>query len=68
MEKKILKAILEDEMVDWVSVKKWDKHEFDVEMADYLLRAYSNHRELVEESEKDSKEEKADKKPAKKSK
>lgn len=68
MEKKTLKAILEDEMVDWVSVKKWDKHEFDVEMADYLLRAYSNHRELVEESEKDSKEEKADKKPAKKSK
>lgn len=71
MEKKILKAILEDEMVDWVSVKKWDKHEFDVEMADYLLRAYSNHRESVEESEKDSKEskeEKADKKPAKKSK
>lgn len=68
MEKKILKAILEDEMVDWVSVKKWDKHEFDVEMADYLLRAYSNRRELVEESEKDSKEEKADKKPAKKSK
>ena len=68
MEKKTLKAILEDEKVDWVSVKKWDKHEFDVEMADYLLRAYSNHRELVEESEKDSKEEKADKKPAKKSK
>jgi hypothetical protein len=34
-------------------------------MANYLLRAYSNHRELIEES-KESKEEKADKKVAKK--
>lgn len=65
MEKKILKAILEDELVDWVVIKKWEKHEFDVEMANYLLRAYSNHRELIEES-KESKEEKADKKVAKK--
>lgn len=65
MEKKILKAILEDELVDWVAIKKWEKHEFDVEMANYLLRAYSNHRELIEES-KESKEEKADKKVAKK--
>lgn len=67
MEKKTLKAVLEDELVDWVEIKKWEKHEFDVSMADYLLNAYSNHRELVEESEKDSKkEEKAEKKPAKK--
>ena len=68
MEKKILKAVLEDELVDWVEIKKWEKHEFDVSMADYLLNAYSNHRELVEESEKeDSKEEKkAEKKVSKK--
>ena len=69
MEKKILKAVLEDELVDWVEIKKWEKHEFDVSMADYLLNAYSNHRELVDESEKetDSKEEKkAEKKVSKK--
>lgn len=67
MEKKILKAVLEDELVDWVEIKRWEKHEFDVSMADYLLNAYSNHRELVEESEKDSKkEEKAEKKVSKK--
>lgn len=68
MEKKILKAVLEDELVDWVEIKKWEKHEFDVSMANYLLNAYSNHRELVEESEKeDSKEEKkAEKKVSKK--
>ena len=66
MEKKILKAILEDELVDWVEIKKWETHEFDVLMADYLLNAYSNHRELVEESEKDSKEEKKEEKKAEK--
>lgn len=60
MEKKILKAILEDEIVDWVSVKKWEKHEFDEWMASYLLRAYWNHREEVQE------EEKAEKKVSKK--
>ncbi len=63
MKKKILKAILEDEVVDWVSVKKWEKHEFDEAMADYLLRAYWNHREEVQE---EAKEEKAEKKVSKK--
>jgi hypothetical protein len=63
MKKKILKAILEDEVVDWVSVKKWEKHEFDESMADYLLRAYWNHREEVQE---EAKEEKAEKKVSKK--
>ena len=63
---KKVRAILEDELVDWQIVKKWEVIE--TPLADYLLNAYWNHRELVEESEKDSKEEKADKKPAKKSK
>lgn len=63
MEKKILKAILEDELVDWVEIKKWEKHEFDESMADYLLRAYWNHREEVQE---EAKEEKAEKKVSKK--
>ena len=62
MEKKILKAVLEDELVDWTVIKKWEAHEFDVSMADYLLNNYSNRRELVEEKE----EAKEEKKPAKK--
>ena len=62
MEKKILKAVLEDELVDWVEIKKGEEHEFDVSMADYLLNNYSNRRELVEEKE----EKKVEKKPAKK--
>lgn len=64
MEKKVLKAILEDEIVDWVSVKKWEKHEFDESMADFLLRAYWNHREEVQEEAKEEK--KAEKKVSKK--
>lgn len=64
MEKKILKAILEDELVDWVEIKKWEKHEFDESMADYLLRAYWNHREEVQEEAKEEK--KAEKKVSKK--
>lgn len=62
MNKKILKAVLEDELVDWVEIKKGEEHEFDVSMADYLLNNYSNRRELVEEKE----EKKEEKKPAKK--
>lgn len=61
--KKKLKAILEDELVDWVVIKKWEIVEFESDFADYLLKNYSNRREEVEEDEK-----KADKKPAKKSK
>lgn len=69
MEKKKVKAILEDELVDWQLIKKGEV--FETELADYLLRAYSDRRELVEESEKDSKEEpkvekKAEKKVSKK--
>lgn len=64
---KKVRAILEDELVDWQIVKKWEVIE--TPLADYLLNAYSNRRELVEEkeSEKDSKEEKkAEKKVSKK--
>lgn len=66
-----VKAILEDELIDWVEVKKWAIFETSKEMAEYLLRAYPNRREAVEEDEavEEVKEEKkADKKPAKKSK
>lgn len=65
MKKKILKAILEDELVDWVEIKKWEKHEFDESMADYLLKAYWNRREEVKEEEKHE-EKKEEKKPVKK--
>ena len=64
---KKVRAILEDELVDWQIVKKWEVLE--TPLADYLLNAYWNRRELVEEkeSEKDSKEEKkAEKKVSKK--
>lgn len=66
-----VKAILEDELIDWVEVKKWAIFETSKEMAEYLLRAYPERREAVEEDEavEEVKEEKkADKKPAKKSK
>lgn len=66
MEKKILKAVLEDELVDWVEIKKGEEHEFDVSMADYLLNNYSNRRELVEEKDESKEEKKEEKKPAKK--
>ena len=63
---KKVRAILEDELVDWQIVKKWEVLE--TPLADYLLNAYGNHRELVEESEKktDSEEKKAEKKVSKK--
>ena len=48
-----VRAILEDELVDWVEVKKWAILETSQEMAEYLLRAYSNRREAVEEDEKE---------------
>lgn len=67
MEKKILKAVLEDELVDWTVIKKWEAHEFESSMAEYLLNAYSNRRELVEESKEEKKvEKKSEKKTSKK--
>ena len=68
MPKKV-KAILEDELVDWVLIKKWEV--FETVLADYLLSAYPNRRELVEEDEseeikEDVKEEKKSKKAWKK--
>lgn len=64
---KKVRPILEDELVDWQMIKKWET--FETPLADYLLNAYWNRRELVEEkdSKEESKEEKkADKKVAKK--
>ena len=70
---KKVKAILEDELVDWQIIKKWET--FETPLADFLLNAYWNRRELVEEDSKESKEDKkeekkvekkADKKTAKK--
>ena len=60
---KKVKPILEDELVDWQTIKKGET--FETPLADYLLNAYPDRRELVEESEKDSKE-KAEKKVSKK--
>lgn len=60
---KKVRPILEDELVDWQIVKKWEV--FETPLADYLLNAYWNRRELVEENESiDSK--KAEKKVSKK--
>ena len=51
---KKVRAILEDELVDWQIVKKWEVLE--TPLADYLLNAYSNRRELVEDEKESSKE------------
>lgn len=60
---KKVRPILEDELVDWQIVKKWEV--FETPLANYLLNAYWNRRELVEENEStDSK--KAEKKVSKK--
>ena len=48
-EVKKVRAILEDELVNGVVIKKWEV--FETELADYLLNNYSNRRELVEEDE-----------------
>ena len=66
MEKKILKAVLEDELVDWVVIKKWETYEFESSMAEFLLNAYWNRRELVEEKEEKKVEKKTEKKTSKK--
>lgn len=57
-----VKAILDDELLNWIEIKKWTTYEVDDELWDYLLRAYGNHREEVKE------EEKVEKKATKKSK
>ncbi len=65
--KKKLKAILEDELINWVVIKKWEIYETDDDFANYLLNNYSNHRKLIENSdEKKSEEKDVAKKTAKK--
>ena len=67
-EMKKVRAILEDEVVDWVEVKKGAVLE--TALADYLVNRYPERREYVEEDEvaEVKEEKKAEKKPAKKSK
>ena len=57
-----MKPILEDELVDWQIIKKGET--FETPLADYLLNAYWDRRELVED--KDSKEESKEEKKAEK--
>lgn len=65
--KKKLKAILEDELINWVVIKKWEIYETDDDFANYLLNNYGNHRKLIENSdEKKSEEKDVAKKTAKK--
>lgn len=59
---KKVKPILEDELVDWQIIKKGET--FETPLADYLLNAYWDRRELVED--KDSKEESKEEKKAEK--
>lgn len=62
--KKKLEAILEDELVNWVEIKKWEIFETDSDFADYLLNNYSRHWKLVWESSDDEKSEEAEEKKA----
>lgn len=66
MEKKKVKAILEDELVNGEIIKKWEIYETDSDFANYLLNNYSNRRELVEESAEKPAEKDVVKKTAKK--
>lgn len=61
---KKVRPILEDELVDWQIIKKWEV--FETPLADYLLNAYSNRRELVEDEEASTEEKKEAKKEEKK--
>lgn len=63
---KKLKAILEDELVNWVEIKKWEVFEFESDFADYLLHNYSRHREEVEDEEVKEEKKTVVKKTAKK--
>lgn len=71
---KKVKAILEEELLNGVVVKKWEVIEVEKWLAEYLVRAYSNRRELVDGDSKEEKVEepveakKVEKKTAKKSK
>ncbi len=44
-----VKAILDDELLNWIEIKKWEVYEVNDDLWDYLLRAYWNRREKVEE-------------------
>ena len=46
-----VKAILDNEIIDWIEVKKWAITEVDDLLWDYLLRAYKDRREKAEEDE-----------------
>lgn len=61
---KKVKPILEDELVDWQIIKKGET--FETPLADYLLNAYWDRRELVEEKESKDDSEKEEKKAEKK--
>ena len=64
-EVKKVRAVLEDELVNGIIVKKGEV--FETELADYLLNNYSNRRELVEDQdEHEEKKEKEEKKETKK--
>lgn len=72
---KKVKAILEEELLNGVVVKKWEVIEVEKWLAEYLVRAYSNRRELVDGDSKEEKkveepveEKKVEKKATKKSK
>ena len=55
---KKVKAILEEELLNGEVVKKGEVIEVEKWLADYLVRAYANHWQLVDE--KEEKEEKAE--------
>lgn len=57
-----VKAILDNEIIDWVEVKKDTITEVDDLLWDYLLRAYSNRWIKVEEEEETENEEIEEKK------
>ena len=67
---KKVKAILEEELLNGVVVKKWEVIEVEKWLAEYLVRAYSNRRELVDGDSKEEpvEEKKVEKKATKKSK
>lgn len=52
-----VKAILDDELLNWIEIKKWEVYEVSDDLWDYLLRAYWNRREKVEEETEEKTEE-----------
>lgn len=52
-----VKAILDNEIIDWVEVKKGTITEVDDLLWDYLLRAYKERREKVEDEKEEKDEE-----------